>query len=228
MCTQHLDPTPSPAPPVLAGSRLPAPVTVQGPCQLSPGSHTCLSQWGGEGKRRPLLQGTGGGHSHLLPPPTPAPGVGRGPTVPSQGACLMCTEVSQGQPWPPGLPLGLLRACVTPAGGGGGWAAPWGPGLHCTGPRTLSTGPFGRGVPKGTGSWRMGSSFLGHWPPFPCKLPLPLRGQGGQRCSQSRLVWGGIPGAPEDPRAQDFAVEAPGALNRLIGPAGPLGRVSLP
>lgn len=32
----------------------------------------------------------------------------------------MCTEVSQGQPWPPGLPLGLLRACVTPAGGGGG------------------------------------------------------------------------------------------------------------
>lgn len=75
---------------------------------------------GGEGKRRPLLQGTGAGHSHLLPPPTPAPGVGRGPTVPSQGACLMCTEVNQGQPWPPGLPLGLLRACVTPAGGGGG------------------------------------------------------------------------------------------------------------
>ena len=73
----------------------------------------------------------------------------------------------------------------------------------------------------------MGSSFLRRWPPFPCKLPFPLGGKGGRRCSQSRLC--GVPGAPEDPRAQDFAVEeAPGALNRLIGTAGPLGRVSLP
>lgn len=35
-----------------------------------------------------------------------------------------------------------------------------------------------------------------------------------------------VPGAPEALRAQDSAVEeAPGALNRLVRPAGPLGRI---
>ena len=87
-----------------AGSCLPAPVMLQGPCQLFPGPHASPSRSGGGESGAPSSRARLGG---AFPPPAPScpcPRVwGEAPLSCLRGPHLVCTEVSQGQPWPPGL-----------------------------------------------------------------------------------------------------------------------------
>lgn len=79
-----LNPSPR-VPPVLAGSCLPAPVTVQGPCQLFQGPHASLSQSGGGESGAPSSRARLGGAFPPPPPPAPAPGCGERPHCPVSG-----------------------------------------------------------------------------------------------------------------------------------------------